>query len=66
MIFACQDGVWRCRPLDEGPEGTPANEVMFANPHKVRETARHGKALTFAAAMLRAGRALAEHGEARL
>lgn len=66
MVFAYRDGVWHCRFLDEAPDGTLVKEVTFVNPDKVRETARRGKALTFAAARLRMDYALTEHREARL
>lgn len=66
LIFVYRAGVWHCRFLDEGPEGTLINEVIFANAEKVRETARHGKAMTFSMAKLRMDHALSEHREGRL
>jgi hypothetical protein len=66
MVFAYRNSSWHCRFLDEGPEGTLVNEVTFGSPDTVLESARRGKALTFAAAKRRTDCVLAERREGKL
>lgn len=66
MVFAFKDGLWHCRFLDGGPHGAPVNEVTLVDAHKVRETVKRGKGLTFAAGKVRMNYALVEHRECKL
>jgi hypothetical protein len=58
MAFACTRGAWRCRFFDERPDGKLVKEVTFGTPDKLRETAKRGKGLTFAAAKMVIERAI--------
>lgn len=65
-VFRYRGGCWHCRFFDGGPNGVLVKEVGFTDADKVRETARRGKALTFAMGKLSLNHALSEHRDATL